>query len=198
MSTKNTTIAFQLSAIIAVGTAGFAPGIALGQSVLEEVVVTARKREESLQETPVAISAFNNQTLEELGLNNITDLTRVVPNVDMYAGNGTTGAGNVFIRGVGARNTGVNFDSGVGIYVDGVYVPRADGAILDNVDIQSIQVLRGPQGTLFGKNTTGGAILYATNKPNEEFGGHVEGRVGNYNQLDGKGTINIPIVSATL
>jgi iron complex outermembrane recepter protein len=198
MSTKNTTIAFQLSAIIAAGTAGFAPNIALGQSVLEEVVVTARKREESLQETPVAISAFNNQTLEELGLNNITDLTRVVPNVDMYAGNGTTGAGNVFIRGVGARNTGVNFDSGVGIYVDGVYVPRADGAILDNVDIQSIQVLRGPQGTLFGKNTTGGAILYATNKPNEEFGGHVEGRVGNYNQMDGKGTLNIPIIGDTL
>lgn len=198
MSRKQRLIVSHLSAAIAAGSAGFIPSVALGQSVLEEVVVTARKRVESLQETPVAVSAFSGEALQELGLNNIADLTRVVPNVDMYTGNGTTGAGNVFIRGVGARNTGVNFDSGVGIYVDGVYVSRADGAVLDNVDVQSVQVLRGPQGTLFGKNTTGGAILYATNKPNEEFGGHIEARVGNYNQLDGKATVNIPIIGDTL
>ena len=198
MILRRRAIALQISGILAFSTSGLLPVAAQAQAVLEEVVVTARKREESLQETPVAVSAFTGESLEELGLNNIADLTRVVPNVDMYTGNGTTGAGNVFIRGVGARNTGVNFDSGVGIYVDGVYVSRADGAVLDNVDIQSIQVLRGPQGTLFGKNTTGGAILYATNKPNEEFGGHVEGRVGNYNQLDGKATINIPIIGDTL
>jgi iron complex outermembrane receptor protein len=122
----------------------------------------------------------------------------VVPNVDVYEGNGTNGSGNVFIRGVGARNTGVNFDSGVGIYVDGVYVSRPDGAILDNVDIQGIEVLRGPQGTLFGKNTTGGAILYTTNKPNEEFGGDAKVVAGNYNELDGVLTVNIPLLSDTL
>ena len=133
-----------------------------------------------------------------MGLRNISDLTKVVPNVDMYSGNGTTGSGNVFIRGIGARNTGVNFDSGVGIYVDGVYVSRADGAVLDNVDLQSVQVLRGPQGTLFGKNTTGGAILYTTNRPDEEYGGHAQVRVGNYNQLDSKVTVNVPIVGDTL
>ncbi|MEZ5571879.1 MAG: TonB-dependent receptor [Halioglobus sp.] len=166
--------------------------------MLEEVVVTARKREESLQETPVAVSAFTGDTLTELGINDIAGLTQVVPNVDMYTGNGTTGAGNVFIRGIGARNTGVNFDSGVGIYVDGVYVSRADGAVLDNVDVQSVQVLRGPQGTLFGKNTTGGAILYSTNRPNEEYGGHAEVRVGNYNQLDSKVTVNVPLMGDKL
>lgn len=187
-----------LSALLAITSVTCIPSLALGQAMLEEVVVTARKREESLQETPVAVSAFSGENLQELGINDIADLTRVVPNVDMYSGNGTTGAGNVFIRGVGARNTGVNFDSGVGIYVDGVYVSRADGAVLDNVDVQSVQVLRGPQGTLFGKNTTGGAILYSTNKPNEEYGGHAEVRVGNYNKLDSKLTVNVPLMGDTL
>jgi iron complex outermembrane receptor protein len=198
MAIKQRLLVSHLSAALAVTSVGFIPSIALGQDALEEVVVTARKREETLQETPVAVSAFTGETLQELGLNNIADLTRVVPNVDMYSGNGTTGNGNIYIRGIGARNTGVNFDSGVGLYVDGVYVSRADGAVLDNVDLQSVQVLRGPQGTLFGKNTTGGAILYTTNKPVEEFGGHAEVRVGNYNQFDSKGTVNVPIMGDTL
>jgi len=193
MFSKPKLITSQLAAIIAVTSAGLIPNLAFGQMVLEEVIVTARKRAESLQETPIAVSAFSGQNLKELGMRNIADLTKVVPNVDMYTGNGTGGAGNVFVRGVGARNTGVNFDSGVGIYVDGVYVSRPDGAILDNVDLQSVQVLRGPQGTLFGKNTTGGAILYTTNKPNEEFEGNIEARIGNFDRLDGKFTVNIPV-----
>lgn len=198
MSTKQRLIVSHLAAALAVTSAGLIPTVALGQSALEEVVVTARKREETLQETPVAVSAFTGETLEELGLTNISDLTRVVPNVDMYSGNGTTGNGNIYIRGIGARNTGVNFDSGVGLYVDGVYVSRADGAVLDNVDLQNVQVLRGPQGTLFGKNTTGGAILYTTNRPTDELGGNAQVRVGNYNQFDSKGTINVPIMGDTL
>ena len=198
MSTKQRLIVSHLAAALAATSVGLVPTVALGQSALEEVVVTARKREETLQETPVAVSAFTGEGLTELGINDIADLTRVVPNVDMYSGNGTTGAGNVYIRGIGARNTGVNFDSGVGIYVDGVYVSRSDGAVLDNVDIQSVQVLRGPQGTLFGKNTTGGAILYNTNRPDEEYGGHAEVRVGNYNRFDSKATVNVPLMGDTL
>jgi iron complex outermembrane receptor protein len=187
-----------ISIVLSATSVTLMPTVAVAQEALEEVIVTARKRDESLQEAPIAVSAFSGESLEELGIRNISDLTKVVPNVDMNEGNGTTGAGNVFIRGIGARNTGVNFDSGVGIYLDGVYVGRADGAILDNVDIQSVQVLRGPQGTLFGKNTTGGAILYSTNKPSEEFEGHAEVRAGNYNQLDGNLTVNIPLVGDTL
>jgi iron complex outermembrane receptor protein len=198
MSTKQRLIVSHLAAALAATSVGFVPTVALAQATLEEVVVTARKREESLQETPVAVSAFTGEGLTGLGVNNISDLTRVVPNVDMYSGNGTTGNANVFIRGIGARNTGVNFDSGVGIYVDGVYVSRADGAVLDNVDVQSVQVLRGPQGTLFGKNTTGGAILYTTNKPDEEYGGHALVRVGNYNQLDSQLTVNVPLMADKL
>ena len=93
MSRKTRIIASHLSAAIAVGTAGFLPSVALGQSALEEVVVTARKREETLQETPVAVSAFSGENLTELGINDIADLTRVVPNVDMYSGNGTIYSG---------------------------------------------------------------------------------------------------------
>jgi iron complex outermembrane receptor protein len=198
MLNKQRLLVSHLAAAIAVTSVGLIPTVALGQAALEEVVVTARKREESLQETPVAVTAFSGEKLEELGLNKISDLTKVVPNVDMYSGNGTTGSGNVYIRGIGARNTGVNFDSGVGIYVDGVYVSRADGAVLDNVDVQNVQVLRGPQGTLFGKNTTGGAILYTTNRPDSEYGGHAEVRVGNYNEIDSKLTVNVPLVGETL
>jgi len=198
MANKQRIIVTQLAAALAVTSTALIPTVALGQAMLEEVVVTARKREESLQETPLAVSAFTGDSLQELGINDISDLTKVVPNIDMYSGNGTTGSGNIFIRGIGARNTGVNFDSGVGVYVDGVYVSRADGAVLDNVDVQSVQVLRGPQGTLFGKNTTGGAILYATNRPDEEYGGHAEVRAGNYDQLDSKLTVNVPIIGDKL
>ena len=161
--------------------------------VLEEVVVTARKREESLQETPVAVSALNGLQLEEAGLNDLTDLDRVVPNLSANVGAGG-GSTALFIRGVGARNTGANFDGGVAIYQDGVYVSRPDGTILDSVDVQGIQVLRGPQGTLFGKNSTGGAILYNTNRPIEEFEGHAEIDLGNYDQQEGQVTVNAPLM----
>ena len=168
------------------------------QLELEEVLVTARRREENLQETPIAVSAFSGESLSELGITDMSDLRKVAANFDLQDGNGTTGAASIFIRGVGARNTGVNFDSGVGIYIDGVYASRADGAMLDNVDIQSIQVLRGPQGTLFGKNTTGGAVLYTTNKPTDEFGMHLQGRAGDYSRLDGQLTLNVPLGDSLL
>jgi iron complex outermembrane receptor protein len=193
MSSTTRFLVSGIAAALSAGSIGLVPLSASAQMALEEVVVTARKREESLQDIPIAVTALSGENLQELGLRDLSDLRKVAPNVDIYDGNGTTGAGNAFIRGVGARNTGVNFDSGVGIYVDGVYVSRPDGAILDNVDLQSVQVLRGPQGTLFGKNTTGGAILYTTNKPQEEFEGHAEVRLGNYNQLDGQATVNVPI-----
>jgi iron complex outermembrane receptor protein len=174
------------------------PTIVHSANVLEEVVVTARKRQESLQETPIAISAMSGDQMAQNGVNNSADLRAVVPNVDIYSGNGTTGAGNIFIRGVGARNTGVNYDSGVGIYLDDIYLSRPDGAILDNVDVANLQVLRGPQGTLFGKNTTGGAILYSTNKPTDKFEGRADVRVGSLNRLDGKLTVNVPLIADTL
>ena len=127
---------------------------------LEEVIVTARKREESLQEVPVAVSAFNTEAMESLGIRNMRDFDGLVPGLNLGGGgNGVKGDGNAYIRGVGQRETRVTIDSGVGIYLDDVYIARASGALLDAVEIENIQVLRGPQGTLFGKNPTGGAIL---------------------------------------
>jgi iron complex outermembrane receptor protein len=172
------------------------PAAVLAQE-LEQIIVTARKREESLQEAPVAVSVMTGQNLQESGMRDIIKLAEVVPNLNFNTG-GAGGAAAPNIRGVGARNNGANFDSGVAIYVDGVYVSRADGAILDNVDIQSVQVVRGPQGTLFGKNATGGAIIYATNKPSEVFEGHVEVEAGNYDRQDGQVTVNVPLIADTL
>lgn len=172
------------------------PAAALAQE-LEQIIVTARKREESLQESPVAVSVLSGQNLEESGMRDIIKLAEVVPNLAFNTG-GAGGAAAPTIRGVGARNNGANFDSGVALYLDGVFVSRADGAILDNVDIQSVQVVRGPQGTLFGKNATGGAIIYTTNKPSEVFEGHVEIDAGNYDRQDGQITVNVPLIAETL
>jgi iron complex outermembrane receptor protein len=160
---------------------------------LEEVIVTARKREESLQETPVAVTALDSEALRDAGVRNLADLNQVVPNIEVSSGNGNSGIASIYIRGVGQRNSGANIDSGVGIYIDGIYAGRPDGALLDLNDIQSVQVLRGPQGTLFGKNTTGGALVFTSNKPVEEFEGSVGVRVGNYDRLDGEFVFNVPI-----
>ena len=149
--------------------------------VLEEVIVTARKRAESLQETPVAVSFLSGEDLAQSGMRDVLKLAEVVPNLTFTTG-GSGGSAAPNIRGVGARNNGANFDSGVALYLDGVYASRADGAIIDSVDIRSVQVVRGPQGTLFGKNATGGAIIYATNKPTELFEGNVEVDIGNYDR----------------
>ncbi len=161
--------------------------------VLEEVFVTARRRQESLQETPVAVTALSSGALRDAGIRNLRQLNEIAPNIDVHAANGTAPLANIYIRGVGQRNTEVNIDSGVGIYIDEVYIGRPDGALLDLVDIESVQVLRGPQGTLFGKNTTGGALVFTTNRPTESVEGMIETRVGNYDRLDVAGVLNVPI-----
>lgn len=170
------------------------PGTTFAEELaLEEIIVTARKRVESLQETPVAVTALGSEALREAGVRNLSDLNQLVPNIEVASGNGNAGIANIYIRGVGQRNSGANIDSGVGLYIDGVYVGRPDGALLDLNDIQSVQVLRGPQGTLFGKNTTGGALVFTTNKPTDEFEGMAGIRVGNYDRLDGDLVLNVPI-----
>ncbi len=166
--------------------------------VLEEIIVTARKREESLQETPLAVSAYNGRTLREAGIDTMDDLNAIVPGIDLQSGSGISGRANIFIRGVGQRNTGPNIDSGVGIYLDGVYLSRADGALLDMNDIGSVQVLRGPQGTLFGKNTTGGAVAFETNRPSDEFDMSIMMRAGDHFRRDGSVMVNLPLVEDVL
>jgi iron complex outermembrane receptor protein len=166
--------------------------------VLEEVIVTARKRQESLQETPVAVTALSATALRDAGIRNLYDLNQIAPNIEVQSANGNAPLASIYIRGVGSRNSGTNYSSGVGIYIDNVYAGRPDGALLDINDIQSVQVLRGPQGTLFGKNTTGGALVFTTNRPQEEFEGSVELRVGNYGRFDSSTVLNVPLSDSLL
>jgi iron complex outermembrane receptor protein len=135
------------------------------------ILVTARRREESLQETPVAISAFSAETLEERQIQQTQDLERITPSLQFKpAGqlSGNSSAAVAFIRGVGQLDPTAAVDPGVGVYVDEVYVGRAVGSTIEFGDIGSVEVLRGPQGTLFGRNTIGGAILVRARQP--EFG----------------------------
>ncbi|MGI9287930.1 MAG: TonB-dependent receptor [Pseudomonadales bacterium] len=162
--------------------------------ILEEVIVTARKRQESMQEVPVAITAFSGDQLRDAGVANVKQLGLQVPGLQIDE----SSTAQIWIRGIGQRDDGARIDGPVGVYLDGLYLPRKDGQLLDIVDVQSVQVLRGPQGTLFGKNTTGGALLVSTRGPEDELGGYVETRVGNFDRFDGKATINLPLIADTL
>ena len=135
---------------------------------VEEIVVTARRREESLQDTPIAISAFGAELLEERQIRQTAELERITPSLQFKpAGqlSGNRAAGVAFIRGVGQLDPTAAVDPGVGIYIDEVYVGRAVGGQIDFGDVAGVEVLRGPQGTLFGRNTIGGAILVRTRAP---------------------------------
>lgn len=165
--------------------------------VLEEVVVTARKRMESLQESPVAISAFDESALREQGIATVRDLSSTVPGLS-FTEQGSK-ATSIFIRGIGQRESNAVLDPSVGVYINGIFIARTDSQLLDAVDTQSIQVLRGPQGTLFGKNTTGGALLVTTNTPDpNNFSGSLSSRIGNFGRRDAKVTLNIPVLEDKL
>jgi len=168
---------------------------------LEEIVVTARKQSEGLGDTPMSISALTAKSLQERQVERLADVARFVPNLVFDSGTGGTGGSanaQVFIRGIGQSDFLFTTDPGVGIYIDGVFFPRSLGAILDVVDLERIEVVRGPQGTLFGKNTIGGAISLTSARPTDTFGGHGELAVGNYNRLDFKGSVNIPLIEDRL
>ena len=165
-------------------------------ALMEEIKVTARKREEGLQDTPIAVSVFSGESLEARGVQRIDEIAGLTPNMSFDNINTNGGGGNsaaVFLRGVGQRDFLPSADPGVGIYVDGVYYARSVGSVLDIIDIDRVEVLRGPQGTLFGRNTTGGAIAIHTQKPHEEFEGKVRVRVGIDDRADVLGKVNVPL-----
>lgn len=166
-------------------------------NTVEEIVVQARKREEFLEDTPVSVTALSQTTLRESGVQRLDAIQSLVPNLTFQADN-TGAASNIRIRGVGTSTPDIGFDPGVGVYVDGVFLPRALGTLVDIVDVQQIEVLRGPQGTLFGKNTVGGAINITTVKPHDELEGFVMVRPSNFERVDTRFTINTPIGSGWL
>lgn len=170
-------------------------------AMLEEVVVTARRRAESLQDTPLAVSAFSGRELEQKNLSNLMDVAGFAPNVSVSMGatnGGGSNSSSIYIRGVGQTEFLATSDPGVGIYVDGIYLPRSLGSVLDLLDLERVEVLRGPQGTLFGKNTIGGAINVVSTRPNGEVSGYGEVTVGRFDRRDFRGSIDIPLVSDTL
>jgi len=155
-----------------------------GTGVVEELVVTARRREESLKDVPVAVSAISGERLAATGAADLTTLQQSTPNTTVQVARGSNSTLISFIRGVGQQDPLWGFEPGVGLYVDDVYIARPQAAVLDIFDIERVEVLRGPQGTLYGRNTIGGAIKYVTAKIEGEPELKLKGQVGSYQQRD--------------
>jgi iron complex outermembrane receptor protein len=179
-----------------VGSTGIVQAQVTDTGTLGEVTVTARKVEENLQDTPIAISAYTGDALVERQIFNTNVLDQVVPNLQ-FADNaplaGNNSSSQVFIRGIGQTDPTSTVDPGVGLYIDDVYIGWAVGGTMTLRDIANVQVLRGPQGTLFGRNTIGGAILMTTTEPGDEFGGTVRAGFGSDNLMDGFLALDVPL-----
>lgn len=170
-----------------------------GGNTLEEIVVTARKREENLYTTPVAVTAFTAASLQKLGIDTVAALGNHVANLSVINGQGGGSTQTqISIRGVGQSDFILTTDQSVGVYIDGVYYPRSIGSALDLLDIQRIEVLRGPQGTLFGRNTTAGALQIVSKPVEDHFAGAAELTTGSFDRADAKVSLNVPLISERL
>ncbi|MEN1940658.1 TonB-dependent receptor [Luteimonas sp. MJ246] len=154
---------------------------------LDAITVTARRRVESIQDVPVAVSAFGEEELKDLQASDVSGLQGAVPNLNIVQGRGSANSVNVFIRGIGQPDALQSFDPGVGMYVDDVYYSRINGSMFSLFDVQQVEVLRGPQGTLYGKNSTGGAIKITTRDPFDHSGGAAELTIGDYGRQEVRG-----------
>jgi iron complex outermembrane receptor protein len=158
-----------------------------------DIVVTARRREETLLNVPIAVSAFTSDKLAKIGAIDVTDLQNVTPNTSLKAARGTNSTLTAFIRGVGQQDPVPGFEAGVGVYLDDVYLNRPQAAVLDIYDVDRIEVLRGPQGTLYGRNTIGGAVKYVTRRLADSPEARVRATYGTFNQADGVISLSTPI-----
>ena len=162
-------------------------------ATVDDIVVTARRRAESLQDVPVAVTAVSGEQLEARGALDITELARSTPSLTLNAARGSNSTLISFIRGVGQQDPLWGFDPGVGLYIDDVYVARPQAAVLDIFDVERVEVLRGPQGTLYGRNTIGGAIKYVTSRIDaDEPEGRLRASYGSYNQRDVIASAQLP------
>ncbi len=187
MSTKKTRLLH--TAIISVTTMvlTFGPALIYAQNALEEVIVTARKRSETLQEAPLSIVPFDAETLDRAGLTNVEDLASRVPGLQFNVSNATDA--EIFMRGIGSDIESAAADRAIGVFVDGVYMSRNSGSLVDIFDLDRVEVVRGPQSLLFGKNVVGGLIHYVTQKPTQEFATKLEATAGDYDQIDVRGSV---------
>jgi iron complex outermembrane receptor protein len=187
-----------LSGVAAVGllTLGSTPALAAaaaaGPVALQEVVVTAQKRAQNLQEVPISITAIDQETIKANRVSDVRDLNALAPNVTVRSGVGGNNIPSYTIRGLYAQAAAPGTDKGVSLYLDGVYMGNALGSIFQLADIDQIEILKGPQGTLFGRNSTGGAISISTRNPTGVFGVEQGFTAGNYNQFNSKTRIDFP------
>ena len=179
---------------LALLTAGIlaAPVIAQEGAVLEEVLVTAERRETLLQETPVAVSVLDEGKIQDIGLFDIADVGSLAPNTIVQMQPGSNSNSAITVRGVGSGETSLMLDPKVGLYIDGMYMSKTVGALFDIIDIESVEVLRGPQGTLFGRNSTGGALNISTAKPSGEWGSRLLAGAGSDGYRRYAGAIDLP------
>ena len=176
----------------------FAQDTPAGISDDSAIVVTARRREESLLDVPIAISAYSGAQLERTGAIDITEIANTTPNVTMETSRATNSTLSAFIRGVGQQDPVAGFEQGVGLYLDDVYLNRPQAAVLDIYEVERIEVLRGPQGTLYGRNTIGGAIKYVTRRLGDSPTASLRLSYGTYNQANGVISFGLPIGDGTL
>ncbi|MDP3377501.1 MAG: TonB-dependent receptor [Brevundimonas sp.] len=181
------------SALSATAIAQQAPAQDPTVTALDEIIVTARRRDEQLKDVPVAVTALSATRLEETGATDITTLQQQTPNATVQVARGSNSTLISFIRGVGQQDPLWGFEPGVGLYVDDVYVARPQAAVLDIFDIERIEVLRGPQGSLYGRNTVGGAIKYVTSRLSQDAEATIRGAYGSYNQMDLVASGSVPL-----
>lgn len=198
MSTLRTSVA-----LVALATTAFTPVFmataqdenttADNQKRFSTVKVTAQRREQSQLDVPLSVSAFDGDLLSDLGVSDLTEIGKISPNVTLEVSRGTNTTLSAFIRGVGQQDPVAGFEAGVGIYLDDVYLNRPQGAVLDVFDVERIEVLRGPQGTLYGRNTIGGAVKYVTRPLGDDPSLKIRAAVGSYNQKDLVVTASTPL-----
>jgi len=186
-------LAFAGPAVAQQAVAAPAPAGTSAGTGLDEIIVTAQRRRESVQDVPIAVSAFSAEALESRGITSTLDLIGQVPNLFGSNNTGLGSANAYYIRGLGNTETIATFDPPVGTYVDDIYMSRQNGNNFSFFDVERVEVLRGPQGTLFGRNTTGGAVAVIMKRPAEEFGGFIEAGYGAYDRFLVRGSVDLPI-----
>ncbi|MDG2502726.1 MAG: TonB-dependent receptor [Porticoccaceae bacterium] len=175
------------------GTAAVTSPVLYAESLaLEEIIVTSRKREESLQDVPISVTSVT-EDLNRASVRSLRDMADFAPNLYIERNQGTPGGVNISMRGVEYSETDKSYDPSIGVVVDGMYLGTAAGSMLNNFDTKRIEILRGPQGTLFGKNTTGGVIHVVRGDVTGEFGGKVSATVGSDGRKDFNGLLNLPL-----
>lgn len=174
------------------------PAPEAGYSGVEEITITATKRAQSVQDVPIAVTAITSEGLRARGIADVKDLQQVAPSLTVTDSNSSTNGGAIRIRGMGTSGNNPGLESAVGSFIDGVYRSRSGLALQDLIDVERVEILRGPQGTLFGKNTSAGLIHIITKQPEWEWGGYARGTLGNFDMRKVEASATGPVIEEKL